>query len=76
MKNHKSEILKYKKRAAYTEIKGFDVFAKEGHFIEVTQWTSGEGFDVDVETTDSIHFHLTYGQFEALKALVKKLDKV
>ena len=50
--------------------------AKENDFIEVTQWSNYEGFDIqisDVSGTRTIF--MTDGEFTALKKLVKSLDK-
>jgi len=59
------------RKAKWAELKPYDVFADEGDYIEVTEWGNGEGFDVS--TVISKHyqmFSLTYGQWEALQALV------
>lgn len=76
MKNDNEEILKYKRKSVFTELKAFDVFASEGAFIEVTQWRNREGFNVEIQANPGAHFRMTYGQFDALKALVKKLNSV
>ena len=57
----------YLRTAKFTELKPYDHLAKDGDFIEVTEWYNGEGFDV---TTGDKQFHLTWGEFEALQALV------
>jgi hypothetical protein len=66
---------KYAKKAVFTYLKKYDYFAREGDFIEVTEWKNGEGFDVDIAGKLSTRFQLTWGQFNALKKLVKKLSK-
>jgi len=57
----------YQRSAKFTELKKYDHFAKDDDFMEVCEWWNGEGFDV---TLGDNHFSLTYGQFEALTALV------
>jgi len=69
------EIDIYKRKAAFAELKQFCTMAKEHDYIEVTEWANGEGFDVNIESTTQANFQITYGQFAALKKLVKKLDK-
>lgn len=69
-----TEITRYKLEAAFSELKNFDVLAKEGDFMEVVMWNNGEGFDVNLNQFGEQHFELTWGQFEALKELVKELD--
>lgn len=46
--------------------------AKEDDFIEVTEWTNGEG--VDIQINDNKHFSLTRGELDAIQYLVMSLD--
>lgn len=57
----------YERKAKFTELKKYDHFAKDDDFIEVCEWHNGEGFDV---TIGSKMFQLTWGEFEALNALI------
>jgi hypothetical protein len=77
MKKDKVEITESIRRTFYCDLKPFDPgFAKEDEFIEVTEWTNGEGFDILIETTKREKFSLTWGEYDALKHLVKKLNKL
>ena len=58
----------YQRTAKFTELKKYDHLAKEHDFIEVCEWHNGEGFDVTISDNKSIA--LTWGEFEALTALV------
>jgi hypothetical protein len=49
-------------------------YGKEDDYIEVTEWVNGAGFDVDIETSQRQRFQLTWEQYEALKALVNKIE--
>ena len=69
------EITTYKRKAALADLKDFCIMAKESDFIEVTKWKNGEGFEVCIESGNGEFFQLTYGQFKALKKLIKILDK-
>ena len=60
-------IKTYQKKAKFCELKPYDHFAKEGDYIEVTDWDNGEGFDV---TISEKHFSLTHGEWECLQVLV------
>lgn len=45
-------------------------------FIEVTEWTNGEGYDINLGLSNSTIFNtisLTEGQLEAINYLVKSL---
>ena len=57
----------YQRKAKFTELKNYDHLAKEHDFIEVCEWHNGEGFDV---TIGDKQFTLTWGEFEAMTALV------
>ncbi len=48
----------------------------EGDFIEVTEWTNGEGYDVNIFTKNekSKTFNFTHGELEAINYLVKSLQ--
>ena len=57
----------YNRKTKMTQLKNYDHLAKEHDFIEVCEWYNGEGVDV---TINEKHFTLTWGEFEALSALV------
>jgi len=65
----------YKLDAAFAKLSDFDSFAKPDDFIEVSLWHNGEGFDVNLNSNGEQRFCLTWGQFKALKKLVKELDQ-
>jgi hypothetical protein len=46
---------------------------KPDSFIEVTEWSNGDGFDITIN--DKIT-SFTRGELDAIKALVKKLNKL
>jgi hypothetical protein len=69
-----ADISAYKLDAAFTSLADFDHFAKPGDFVEVSLWYNGEGFNVDLSSNGNQSFKLTWGQFKALKKLVKELD--
>ena len=57
----------YERKARFTELKPYDILAKEHDFMEVCEWSNDEGFDV---TKNEQQFSLTWGQWECLQALV------
>jgi hypothetical protein len=46
---------------------------KPGSFIEITEWSNGDGFDITIN--DKIT-SFTRGELDAIKVLVKKIDKL
>ena len=69
-----ADITTYKLDAAFAPLEQFDHCAKPGAFIEVSLWHNGEGFDVILSSHGEQRFGLTWGQYKALKTLVKELD--
>ena len=66
---------KYNRKAVFSNLKKYDPLADEHDFIEVTDWKNGEGFDVEIVSKLNARFQLTWGQFAAMKKLVKKIEK-
>jgi hypothetical protein len=70
-----SDITTYKLDAAFVPLEKFDHCAKPDAFIEVSLWHNAEGFDVHLSSHGDQSFRLTWGEFKALKKLVKELNK-
>lgn len=54
------------------DLKDFCYLSKDSDFVEVTEWTNGDGFDITI--SDRI-FMLTRGELKAINKLVKELNK-
>jgi len=65
---------KYNRKAVFSNLKKYDPLADEHDFIEVTEWKNGEGFDVEIVSKVSTRFQLSFGEFAAMKKLVKKIE--
>ncbi len=53
----------------------FSPIYSDSDFIEVTEWTNGEGYDVSIETKNkSLQFPLHIDELEAINFLSKSLD--
>jgi hypothetical protein len=70
-----TDITCYKLNAAFASLREFDILAKPDDFIEVSLWHNGEGFDVHLSSSGEQSIRLSWGEFKALKKLVKELDK-
>ena len=72
-----AKITTYKLSTACAELLDFDPLARPHDFIEVSLWRNGEGFDAhlsrDGDGDETIR--LSWGEFKALKKLIKELDK-
>ena len=53
------------------KLKKYDYLAKDNDFIEVIEWTNGEGYDIIIN--DKI-ISLTRGQLDAINYLVRSLE--
>ena len=74
----KKEIKIDQRSSAFTELEGICIMSNiDSHdFMEVTEWTNGEGWDVVLDSANQHQmFHLSYGQLKALKKLIKVLNK-
>lgn len=81
------EIKLKMRRSASANLKDFCTFSmgdkkRENDYIEVTEWSNGEGYDVLITTYNTenstykdLEFRLTNGQFDALKKCIKKIEK-
>jgi hypothetical protein len=60
-----------KRKSVLSEIKGYCIHAGDSDFIEVTQWSNGEGYDICVNRKKGQEkFSLTYGEFDLLTVLM------
>jgi hypothetical protein len=49
------------------------LFSRPGDYLEITEWTNGDGFDIDINSKTGIQkISITYGEFRLLKHMVKK----
>jgi hypothetical protein len=69
-----TDITCYKLDAAFAPLRKFDHLAKPDDFIEVVLWNNGEGFDAHLSSSGEQTIKLSWGEFKALKKLVKELD--
>ena len=74
----KKEIKIEQRPSAFIELEGICIMSNiDSHdFMEVTEWTNGEGWDVVLVLANQYQmFHLSYGHLKALKKLIKVLNK-
>lgn len=69
------------RKSAFVELKDYCGFSmddrkEKGDFLEVTEWANGEGYDINIsDVNGDKHILLTWGQYVALKACVKAINK-
>ena len=63
------------RKSVFSEIGEYCYLSKEHDYIEITEWTNRDGFDVDLSSLGAQKMSITWGQFKLLKKLVKQLEK-
>jgi hypothetical protein len=60
-----------KRKAVFSELKGYCIYAGDNNYMEVTQWSNGEGYDICIDRKNGGEkFSLTYGEFDLLTVLM------
>ena len=59
------------RKSVNDKLRKYDLLAKDGDFIEITEWTNGEGWDVTINEKQLL---LTRGELEAIEYLTRSLD--
>lgn len=73
----KDENLKFEtklRKSIHSDLKNYCPLTKDDSFMEVTEWTTEEGFDVYISGLEHERISMTWGQFRLLKKLVKKIQ--
>lgn len=61
----------YNRPAKFAVLKPYDHHAGEDDYVELTEWSNGEGFDIFMcSKNQNERFSLTWGQWDALQAIV------
>lgn len=60
------------RKAVNDKLKKYDYLAKDNDFIEVVEWSNGNGYDITIN--DDKIISLTRGQIDAIDYLVKSLE--
>lgn len=62
---------KNNRKSINDKLEKYDYLSKDSDFIEITEWTNGEGWDICIN--DKM-IQLTFGQLDAINYLTKALD--
>ena len=61
----------HSRKSINDKLKKYDYLAKDNDYIEVIEWTNGDGYDIIIN--DKI-ISLTSGQIDAINYLVRSLE--
>lgn len=60
-----------KRRAVFSELKGYCIRCDDHDYMEVTEWANGEGFDIVIDRKRGLEkFSLSYGEWHLLQVLM------
>ena len=62
------------RKSVFEHLKKYCHLSSNDSYIELTEWSNGEGFDVVVSSHETQRFSLTYGEFQLLNVLFN-IDK-
>lgn len=72
----KTQPKESKRISRMVELKDYDHTSKLDDFLEVTEWSNGEGFDLNISRGEQ-HISFTWGEFAAMQAALGDwIDKV
>ena len=60
------------RRTAFVRLK--DAWHKPHDYVEVTEWTNGEGWDIAISDKKIVSLHFT--EYEAIKSMIKHLEQM
>lgn len=62
------------KKSASVDLHEFSIYGQDGDWLEVTEWTNGEGIDIIIEKIKEAtkNISLTYDELEAIINIVNK----
>jgi hypothetical protein len=64
------------RKSIMSELKPFCYLSGDDDYIEVTEWTNGEGIDVNIsDSSGDKTIAMTFGEFKALKKAIKFLNE-
>lgn len=60
-----------RRRAVFSELKDYCMHSGDHDYMEVTEWSNGEGFDIAIDRKRGLEkFSLSHGEWELLSVLV------
>ncbi len=64
-----------KRNSIFSELSEDDWSSEKDSYMEVTEWTNGEGYDVYINNYAARSISIGHNEFKLLKKLIKELDK-
>lgn len=64
-----------KRNSIFSELSEYDWSSEKDSYMEVTEWTNGEGYDIHINNYGERSLSIGHNEFKLLKKLIKELDK-
>jgi hypothetical protein len=64
-----------KRNSIFSELSEDNWSSEKDSYMEVTEWTNGEGYDVYINNYAERSISIGHNEFKLLKKLIKELDK-
>jgi hypothetical protein len=61
-----------KQKSVLDSLAKYDYCANSSDYISISQWSNGEGYDIDINGKQMLH--LTVGELDAISYLTKTLE--
>lgn len=68
-------IKKYKRDSIFADLSDFCYLSAKNAYIEITEWSNGEGYDIIINSFQCNTISLTHGEIKAIVKLTKLLNK-
>jgi len=68
-------IKKYKRDSIFADLGDFCHLSAKDAYIEITEWSNGDGYDIIVNSFQCNTISLTRGEIKAIVKLTKLLNK-
>lgn len=75
-KNPKPKFSVENRKSVFSELENYCHIGKPNDFVEITEWTNGEGVDINISSRLGNQIvQLTWGEFKLIKMMMKQLFK-
>lgn len=75
MKENINNVETTKRISIWDDLKKYDPSAEEEDYIEITEWSNGEGYDIDIcKNSCPKHISLSYGEIDAINFLINNYN--
>lgn len=71
----KREFKIKQRKSIFSELSIDDWSSEKNSYIEITEWTNGEGYDIHINNYGERSISIGHNEFKLIKSIIKELDK-